>query len=66
MRTKIVKEGNLVGFHLIQARRWKMKIIPAPSIDLTGCGSPKDLVKHNIGLGWTLAASMSSRRRLTI
>lgn len=51
MRTKIVKEGNLVGFHLIQARRWKMKIIPAPSIDLTGCGSPKDLVKHDIGLG---------------
>jgi len=50
---KIVKERNLVRFHLIQARRGEMKNIAAPSIDLTGCGSPKDLVKHDIRLGWT-------------
>ena len=50
MGTKIVKERDLMRFHLIQTRRREMKNIPAPSIDLTGCGSPKDLVKQNIGL----------------
>ena len=51
MGAKIIKERNLVRFHLIQTRRGKMKNIPAPSIDLTGRGSPEDLVKHDVRLG---------------
>jgi hypothetical protein len=47
---KIVKEWDLVWLHLVQRRAGKTQGVTSPSIDLSGCAPPENLVKHHIRL----------------
>jgi len=53
VRTEIVKERNFVWLHFIKACGVKMKEIASPTVYLSRSRPPKNLVKHDIGLGVT-------------
>ena len=47
---KVVKKWYLMGLHLVQRCARKPQRVTSPSIDLSGCSSPENLVKHHIRL----------------
>ena len=49
-RAKIVKKWELMWLHLVQRCARKPQGITSPSIDLSGCSPPENLVKHHIRL----------------
>ena len=50
MGTEVIEEWNLMRFHFVQARCREVESIPTPSIDLTSCRSPENLIEHHIRL----------------